>query len=67
MQLLNDYKDELDTFGRMVGIFIVAPLMYNAGKTGRTDGLMNAAYVMWAWELAFTVAKLDTATGWRGT
>ena len=54
----NQYSDEFDTVGRLVGIFIVAPLMYNAGVTGNVDGLITAAYVMWAWEIAFTIAKL---------
>jgi len=58
MDVLDRYKDEFDTFGRAVGIFVVAPLMYNAGRTGRTEGLVQAAYVMWAWELTFTIAKL---------
>ena len=55
---LDEYKDELDTFGRAVGILVVAPLMYNAGRTGRTDGLVRAAYLMWAWEITFTINKL---------
>jgi len=57
MRFLDLYKDEFDTFGRAVGILVVAPLMYNAGVTGRTQGLVQAAYVMWAWELTFTIAK----------
>ena len=57
--MLTEYSDEFDTLGRLVGIFIVAPLMYNAGVTGQTDGLITAAYVMWTWEIAFTIAKLQ--------
>ena len=57
--MLTEYSDEFDTLGRLVGIFIVAPLMYNAGVTGKTDGLITAAYVMWTWEIAFTIAKLQ--------
>ena len=39
--MLTEYSDEFDTLGRLVGIFIVAPLMYNAGVTGATDGLIK--------------------------
>ena len=43
--MLTEYSDEFDTLGRLVGIFIVAPLMYNAGVTGATDGPGDAWHV----------------------
>ena len=55
--MLTEYSDEFDTLGRLVGIFIVAPLMYNAGVTGATDGLITAAYVMYTRQASYIMVN----------